>query len=122
MNTITVWFSDPGLAAFAHWSVAALALIISAIALWASWRTQRRHGVLQGQLLELEQARVRGRQLEARKARLRADITSEFRGKTKQYRLQIRNEGEGAARNIAASLEDIPIIDHPAIPTGQKDI
>ena len=115
MSTIAEWFSNPGLAAFAHWAVAGLALIISVIALLISRRAQRQQGVLQQQLLEIEQARDRSRQLEACKARLRAEIITVSLGMERQHRLEIRNDGEVEAREIKAWLEDIPIVNHPRI-------
>lgn len=101
MSEIVDWFSDPGRAALVNWAIAVVALFVAAAALVVSVKTQGKQRKLQGKLVEIEETRDQARQLEAQKARLRAEIIRQYHGTARLDHLKISNEGEAAACEIS---------------------
>jgi hypothetical protein len=83
------------------------ALLISIIAVWLAWlsyRTSRR-------MVEIEENRDKETRRQAAKAKLVAN-REKTSGAT--FRLTVRNDGEGTARDISIMLDGTPISSHPA--------
>lgn len=105
--------------------IALVAVVISALALFNSWRTGKKNNDLIGQQVELqqrltqiEQSREYARMMQSLKAELRAELRSVGRG---SYRLFIKNTGQGTARNVKVILDGKPVLEHPAIPRGEQE-
>jgi hypothetical protein len=97
-------------------SIVALGVsVASAVASYLGARAQTR---AQERLVALESARERGWLRETRRARLVAQVVSR-RG---QWRLVIRNEGSGAARDIRVRLEGRSFAKHDWIPRNQDEV
>jgi hypothetical protein len=111
-------------------TVSALALLVSVIALVASWRSGNRQNDLQERLVTLETNREQDRQRQTRSAELRATIehgTRDMRetrvlGKPPQYWLTVRNEGMTGARQVRVLLDGAPALQHVLVPRGEDDI
>ena len=103
------------------WIISSLSLVVAAIALIISWRTQKRQ-------INIEEAREKDRLAEKNKANLTAKIIKERlprSGSIKidtNYYLQIENRGLSEARDIRIWLDGEQVSDHPAFVEGQKEI
>ncbi len=98
--------------------VSVVALGVSVTSAVASFRVARAQARAQERLLALESARERGRLRETRRARLVAQVV----GGGGQWRLVIRNEGSGAARDIRFRLDGRPFAEHDWIPRNQDEV
>lgn len=122
MGDIAQWFAEPGRTELASFAVAIAAFLVSVVAVVMSVKTQGKQGKLQARLVEIEEARDQSLAQQARRARLRAEITSRPGVRSPNYYLEIINDGEAVAGNVIARLEDKPIMEHPAIPGFQSEI
>ena len=95
--------------------IASLALLVSVVSGWATYRAQRSQAAVHERLLALEATRERARNRETRRARLRAQLV----GFGSDQRLLITNEGEASARNIRVNLDGRPITEHVLWVRGQ---
>jgi hypothetical protein len=101
--------------------VSIFAVIISGIAVYISWRTQKR-------LVDIEDAREQDRLAEKNKANLIAKITKEElrRSSTSRihwkYHLVVENKGLSEARNVQLLLADKTILEHPAVQNPREEV
>lgn len=101
--------------------VSIIAVIISGIAVYISWRTQNR-------LVDIEDAREKDRLAEKQKANLTAIIKMEELRRSGTSRiirkcyLVVENKGLNEARNIKIVLDDTPLMEHPGILNTQSEI
>ena len=101
--------------------VSIIAVIISGIAVYISWRTQKR-------LVDIEDAREKDRLAEKKKANLTANIEKEVlisrngRKQTNQHFLYIENSGNSEARNIKVNLDGKPLLEHSTILKNTEEI
>jgi len=80
---------------------------------------QKEQTEMQKRITQIEEAREQNRVIQSRKANLKAELREVKRN---SYRLVIENSGQGTARNVKATLDEKPILDHPAIVSGQQEI
>ena len=95
---------------WAGFIVSVFALVISAIAEYTSWKTQRR-------LVAIEEDREKERQLASRQACLRPELRKTGRH---SYRLYIVNTGRAEARNVRVKLDGKPLAMHCAYVQGDE--
>ena len=99
--------------------VSIIAVIISGIAVYISWRTQNR-------LVDIEEVREKDRLAEKKKANLTVRISRELltRGtrSTTQHFLYIENSGNSEARDIKVNLDGKPLLEHPTILQNTEEI
>lgn len=73
---------------------------------------QKEQTEMQKRITQIEEAREQDRAIQSRKANLKAELRKDERN---NYRLVIKNSGQGTARNVKATLDGKPISEHPAI-------
>ncbi len=100
--------------------------IVSVAAFWQSHcaakrsaKVQEEQVEMQKRITQIEEAREQDRVIQSRKAYLKAELRKNERG---SYRLVIKNSGQGTARNVKATLDGKPILEHPAINPSQQEI
>ncbi|SFE28084.1 hypothetical protein SAMN04324257_01188 [Thermoanaerobacter thermohydrosulfuricus] len=76
--------------------ISIISLIVSIIAVWISYSTQKRNNEIQQRLVHIEEQREYDRKIKSRQANLHAELRKEERG----YKLYLINSGESEARNI----------------------
>ncbi len=97
--------------------IAALAFLVSIWSIIAASRNGKEQNKLQKRLLNLEEARERDRQRASRSANLRAWIERE-----PHYTLIIKNEGDSEARSVKTLIDGQPVLSHPLVPRGLKEM
>jgi len=102
------------------------AILVSLLSVYFSFRANKNSLTLQKEQIEMqeritqiEEAREQDRAIQSRKANLKAELRKVERN---NYRLVINNSGQGTARNVKATLDGKPILEHPAINPGQQEI
>jgi hypothetical protein len=101
--------------------VSIVAVIISGIAVYISWRTQKR-------LVDIEDARELDRLAEKKKAYLTAKFTKEESSRSRTSRiyrkcyLEVENKGLSEARNIKLVLDNKPVMEHSGILQTQSEV
>lgn len=117
MNDVIGWFGDSGRAAFAAFVLSVLAISVSLVAWFTSWKTQRRQ-------VQIEERRERERSVQKQKAALIAKVVREPGSRHPQYSsyfLAIENLGLAEARDISATLDGKDVMEHPVIAGGQQE-
>ncbi len=106
--------------------IALAGVIIAALGLLPSLYNKQRKTKLskiEGELYEpsaqIELLREHDRITQSQKANLSAKLQKDGRN---SYRLVIENLGQGTARNVKATLDDKPILEHPAIASNQQEV
>jgi len=102
------------------------AILVSLLSGYFSFRANKNSLALQKEQIEMqkritqiEEAREQERAIQSRKANLQAELQKVERN---NYRLVINNSGQGTARNVKATLDGKPILEHPAIVPDQQEI
>ena len=102
------------------------AILVSLLSVYFSFRANKNSLTLQKEQIEMqeritqiEEAREQDRAIQSRKANLKAELRKVERN---NYRLVINNSGQGTARNVKATLDGKPILEHPAIVSNQQGI
>lgn len=102
------------------------AILVSLLSIYFSFRAnkksltlQKEQTEMQKRITQIEESRERERAIQSKKACLKAELRKNKRG---SYRLVIKNSGQGTARNVKATLDGKPILEHPAINPGQQEI
>jgi len=102
------------------------AILVSLLSVYFSFRANKNSLTLQKEQIEMqkritqiEEAREQERAIQSRKANLKAELQKVERN---NYRLVINNSGPGTARNVKATLDGKPILEHPAIVHDQQEI
>jgi hypothetical protein len=78
----------------------------------------RQQLVLQDRLAKIEQSREHAQLIQALQAMLRCSLERTDRG---GWRLVVTNTGRGTAHNVAITIDDKPVLEHPAVPQGQDE-
>ncbi len=107
--------------------ISIIAAVVSAIAIGVSIWTHNRNHKLQARIVALEEAREKDRLAEKQKANLAAQIVSDSYkniagGQTPRHKLRIDNSGIVEAQNIKITLDDNPLLEHPAIPPNTEEV
>ncbi len=99
--------------------ISIITALVSVAAFWQSHCAAKRSAKLQEEQVEMqkritqiEESRERDRVTQSRKANLSAKLQ---KVEQNSYRLVINNSGQGTARNVKATLDGMPIMEHPAI-------
>jgi hypothetical protein len=107
-------------------AAAVVSVFVSLFAVFLAYRVARRQAEaasenvrLQERLLHLEEARERDRRATMSRAGVTASI--EDRGRA-DYRLVVRNQGEATAREIRVTIDGVPVLEHPLVPRGVKEV
>ena len=102
------------------------AILVSLLSIYFSFRAnkksltlQKEQTEMQKRITQLEESRERERAIQSQKAYLKAELRKVERN---NYRLVIENSGQGTARNVKATLDGMPILEHPAIASSQQEI
>ncbi len=112
--------------------VAIVSVCIAGLALLWSWHVGRqaakatretndlakRQLALQDRLAKIEQSREHAKLIQSLKAVLRASLERTDRG---GWRLVVANTGQGTARNVTITLDGEPLLEHRAVPRGEKE-
>lgn len=110
MMNLAGWFSDPGNSAFAAFIISLVSIFIAAVAMFTSWRTQKRQ-------IEIEEAREKDRLKNMRKADLMAKLVRDGRDL-----LIIENKGSAEAREISILLNGRSLSEFSAFVRKQSEI
>ena len=111
----------------------ALTVLIAALALLISWRANRnvsksnreandllkKQTEFQDRLTQIEQSREHAKLIESLRAKIRAQIQKTG---DNNWRLFIENIGLGTARNLIIKIDDKPLIEHPVMLKGEKEV
>jgi len=102
------------------------AVLVSLLSVYFSFRAnknsltlQKEQTEMQKRITQIEEAREQDRVIQSRKANLKAELR---KNKKNSYHLVIKNSGQGKACNVKATLNGKPILEHPAIASGQQEI
>ncbi|MBZ4669363.1 MAG: hypothetical protein JG775_2516 [Defluviitaleaceae bacterium] len=97
--------------------ISIISLIVSIIAVWISYSTQKRNNEIQQRLVHIEEQREYDRKIKSRQANLHAELRKEERG----YKLYLINSGESEARNIRVEINGKPLR-YGVFETGQDGV
>lgn len=102
------------------------AILVSLLSIYFSFRAnkksltlQKEQTEMQKRITQIEESRERERAIQSKKACLKAELREV---KPNNHRLFIENSGQGTARNVKATLDGMPILNHPIIAYGQQEI
>ena len=95
-----------------------IGLVISAFALLISLWFAVRQTKLQERLLHLEEAEARRRLTASQSAKLRAVLDRNGQSPA----LLVINDGAAEARDISVIIDGTPVLKHPLVPRGQKEV
>ncbi len=102
------------------------AILVSLLSIYFSFRAnkksltlQKEQTEMQKRITQIEESRERERAIQSKKACLKAELREVERN---NHRLVIENSGQGTARNVKATLDGKPILEHPIIAYGQQEI
>jgi hypothetical protein len=111
MTNFIDWLGNPGNASFATSVLSLISIVVASIAMYTSWRTQKR-------LVEIEEVRERDRQKEMRKA----DLAARLKDDDSRDLLVIENKGPAEAREIVILLNGKPLSEYEGFVGDQKEI
>ena len=108
-------FRDSRYVAFSTFVVSVTALVLSVITYISNRRLGHREMEFNQRLIEIEEGRDKVAATRSKTAQLTAQIVQEpsLKGTGTQYFLDIKNIGEGTARNIVLLLDSKPAAEHP---------
>jgi len=105
------------------------AILVSLLSIYFSFRAnkksltlQKEQTEMQKRITQIEESRERERAIQSQKACLKAELREVERNNHRYHCLVIENSGQGTARNVKATLDGKPILEHPAIASGQQEI
>ena len=105
------------------------AILVSLLSIYFSFRAnknsltlQKEQTEMQKRITQIEESRERERAIQSKKACLKAELREVERNNRRSHRLVIENYGQGTARNVKATLDGMPILEHPAFIRSQQEI
>ena len=77
---------------------------------------------MQKRITQIEESRERERAIQSKKACLKAELREVERNNHRYNYLVIENSRQGTARNVKATLDGKPILEHPVIASSKQEI